>query len=1634
MAGDPSVTASRNAFMREYAPELSIASPREVLDVDGYRVSTGQLPSRLTTSMMALAAAPEIRGNIPNLGGDRPSAGTLSSSRVRTGEAAERTMLEYRRRGAQPDVSPGGVLGGIGDFAQRGFGAQVLATGAVGGPVGIGTAVGIRSLMSIARGALEGRDVGESLRSTPRDIISDSAGILQDIDRPRGALIGGIDAGPSGVTGGFARPDLYLGRDLPGIRDINDENVAGPLSWRDIVGGAADVALDPADLLIGGGIAGDIGRLGRAGVRSFDNAALRAAEGPLETSTRGVLRAGDTPGSVQTLTQRPPNRPIAGGATDTAASLTPSSVFEAPPTVRRLYGARPIEEGDVRGISRFAEEGRVRADDPMVTPGLRVRDESRRAVTNQATRIEASARSIVRRSGFRIDDNGRIPALAGIDPRVPGAPTLRDVAARLPIYEPHLNARQIDSMLELRDALTPYRQAIDEVAQIEARLTGKPSTIQIGSRPDVMEGGFYIPRGTAETEELADIALRRRGGGGGRRTKQGFERSATFGSEAEGIEAGYQYTPISEAMGGYVRGAGNRTLDRHTANYFLSRTDARGQRLAQNAADRLDPQLRAEVQSLRTRISGRLQTLRNRSVRASVEGAEAQRTSRIAEQRWDRALSAETRAILRKARIEEVEVWMPDVVRETVPEVNALRLRLDRLRARPQTPATARQIGETEALIDIRRAADSTDDYGEMLGSIEESLTRLADAQMPNVRARGRQAAPFGSPERAAEDAGRAQARSSGINVTRPQRGRDRTARSRDLPFDGDEASIEAYEDVLNRALQEPILDISRTPSTDSVIAAADREMRVLQREARRTERAAEQAGERSTRTTDALTATREEIVALREELAELTPRWQQAQARAAQTPRDEGRIPLAGLEAYSFPWEMADEAARVLNREKNLSSGDVTAALRAVNSIARGVQATGEMSYLGIQMASSMFTAPRSWRRAAGAATRAWLNSGDQVMGNYVRRFDEKALAAGLPSSERWAAAGLRMAESGTEFRVGGRQVPRVVEAVTSVPVVRQARGVAGSLVERADRGFGVAGDTMRLELANTLAHESVLRNRALSDAEMRTIAESANRVTGWTPQRAAGDLGEAVNFAPRYLAARVRSLAQLGSTDVRQRQLARRLIGRYVAIGSTLTILANEMRGEETDFLPFSSAKGGPTWNPLEAEYKNPNFMRVRNVLGRDWSLLGPMDSLMGILASAGSLATNPSGDPSEWMDRLGTIVSGPLASWGADWLIDKETFEGEALNNGPALARDLAQRIVPFAAPELAESWTQAASMGRAGQYGDAAREAGGGLVQGFFGARGTELTEREQQDVFLREQGIDPEAISGRERTAALAGTEEGRSMLDDRDQETLRRAEQGDRVAQALSVSIRTRDRLGELAASNPTEEQYRSQRKEIMGESRGALDEYQDVFEGFRESDNPDEQNAARWYDIFEDAKGPGGLADYDLFDELESEFIATLTDAEWERVQEITGLIDPRLPEMEQRYRQARQQIEDAGFFALRDEAWSTMEEQEFFAATIEGFDNYYDFRDSTIRDLEAQFKDAGWPPGVARAEAEYAVQSHPVIDAHSELMSALRERWILANTMNGAADIATLWGYLTPTKDMRQAIAEGMQLAEAE
>jgi len=253
--------------------------------------------------------------------------------------------------------------------------------------------------------------------------------------------------------------------------------------------------------------------------------------------------------------------------------------------------------------SRVGRLLRMVPDDPVATPAMAERLRVADTIDSQSNLTGVRVSELIRQA-FDVDDAQRIPSLAGVDDAVTGAPTLADVAARLPRYAAVLTREQRAALEQIRTILEPYSETLRNVG------------LELPSRPDIIEGGFYIPRGNAIEGGLDDPiqVLTKKGGG-----KPGFERAAFFDSQAQGIDAGWDYQPVGEVTARYVEFAGDRATDLHLRNYFLSQTDEFGRPLAQSAADRISPGLRAQVQTLRNKISGRLLTRKLQATRPRTE-------------------------------------------------------------------------------------------------------------------------------------------------------------------------------------------------------------------------------------------------------------------------------------------------------------------------------------------------------------------------------------------------------------------------------------------------------------------------------------------------------------------------------------------------------------------------------------------------------------------------------------------------------------------------------------------------------------------------------------------------------------------------------------------------------------------------------------------------------------------------------------------------------------------------------------------------------------------------------------------------------------------------------------------------------
>ncbi len=196
------------------------------------------------------------------------------------------------------------------------------------------------------------------------------------------------------------------------------------------------------------------------------------------------------------------------------------------------------------------------------------------------------------------------------------APTMADLASRLPLYASRLSDDQLKALAEM-EQLTDVMKKVRDSHLADA-----------GLRPDVMEGGFWIPRGSATPiaregsqgwlprtiNDLFDV--RESSGGAG---KASFELPTTFSSMAEGVSRGYQYGDFKQTMNSYARAVGFKSRDAYTDKFVKGITDESGRSIALT-----DEQIMAGTKQLSTLRSltsevTSLQSQKNQMTRAQAK-------------------------------------------------------------------------------------------------------------------------------------------------------------------------------------------------------------------------------------------------------------------------------------------------------------------------------------------------------------------------------------------------------------------------------------------------------------------------------------------------------------------------------------------------------------------------------------------------------------------------------------------------------------------------------------------------------------------------------------------------------------------------------------------------------------------------------------------------------------------------------------------------------------------------------------------------------------------------------------------------------------------------------------------------------
>lgn len=879
-----------------------------------------------------------------------------------------------------------------------------------------------------------------------------------------------------------------------------------------------------------------------------------------------------------------------GMAPDVAAvsggSLGLPPLLQARDEILNLPGLQPtpLGRGDRIGNAIKRTVGAGIEEDPIATPAMRERQRLRPIVDSQAARLGQVATDIVRRAGFTFDESGRILDFGD------AKPTVQDVAARLPEFAYRMTGKQLDAMEELRREVAPYAAKLAEVG------------VELHQRGDVIDGGFYLPRGRADVEG-ADAPVRTGGRGrpGGRK---GFEKTATFASMEEGVNAGYEYSSFGDAMQAYARDAGNRAVDQHVANYFKTLTDEDGNLIAETAADRVPVALRAQWQDTAGRVA---------SVRKRLNTA------------------------LRRARL-------------ATGEADELDRALDDIA--PRVPEGAGKLAGIGKALDRESARAQ--------GLRDRARARVADTYET------RRAVTPGGPVRME------------LPIT-PETAANRAAAARTAGQVGD-----AIDRVVSRLEQYVPEDVDRIATLESAIRRSGRRLdSLLQRGGKHADEARQLQAE--------LDAAESALEALR-------PEWRTAQERARQTPRGQGAINFAQLSGYSFPEAIANAANKYIDAEGPIRGrGAATVAtVTALNHLLRGLRASADVSFMGVQGLLGAARDPMGYGKALGVAWRAIADP--DALGRYLTEYDAQALKAGKLTSKEWAKANLHIGGADSEFAVGRGLTGRIGALGTADTPKIGLNPFRGS-----NRMFGYFGDVLRLEMADTSATLWSRLGADLKDPAVRQqIADAANMGTGWSRNTFGGDVGQLGMFAPRFFQSQLDMLAKAAADGTIAGHEARIMLTSLIGSAVALTVLANELSPDglqPADYLAPFKGKGG----------LNPNFLRFR-AGGQDISLLGPWDSLArGLVATAQG-------------DQTYIVRSKASPAVGLAWdLLSGETFAGEEA--GLDKPGYLVRQVLPFSASGIGT-------------------EAPAGTALGVTGLKASDLSPTEQLDQVAA-TFVDPE---------------------------------------------------------------------------------------------------------------------------------------------------------------------------------------------------------------------------------------------------------------------------------------------------
>ncbi len=600
-----------------------------------------------------------------------------------------------------------------------------------------------------------------------------------------------------------------------------------------------------------------------------------------------------------------------------------------------------------------------------------------------------------------------------------------------------------------------------------------------------------------------------------------------------------------------------------------------------------------------------------------------------------------------------------------------------------------------------------------------------------------------------------------------------------------------------------------------------------------------------------------------------------------------EGSIPRLGNSFW--PQEFAKTMSDSLTSDQN----SITNAIGGFNNFSRALMATMDLSAAGIQgllaLGSHPIQASQAIVRAtASLANREWYSGFVKSKAGVIDGFISKG--------GKWAAS-----DDMGEFMFSSK--------IGNIPVV-------GGLMKKSNLAFSRTGNLLRLQLFESALETSRLKGfgakgaltQGVTDAEARKIVSFINSATGFHGGKPATWESVAL-FAPRFFKSQLdvaqRALLK-GGPDA---DLARLTLFRTFALGATLTIAANTMRGQQTEFNPVRVNSDGTM-------SFNSNFMRIKNVGGQDVSVFGAWDSLLGLMTTVAVAG------PMEGATRLFRTKASPAMSTVMD-IIEGETFTGQQVDVmsleglGKAIITEATNKL-PFTVQELGE--------------GIRNREMPVGAGFNFFGTKATATTLFEDRDqlatsMFDRHWS----ELTGTERDSVEKARPQLFEDIRDRDES---RGGLGDPISIARTqrdeIDAERIDEEGALAAALQNGQITITQlddRMKVLQASSADQKKRVDTTLGLSfdgTNADPNQKALSDWYALRDEAKLAGtDIFDFDLFEGLEATFMRDLNPEQRRFIEERSR---PEHNEALNWYYVAKDVVAQAGYYDTVDAAFQQL------------------------------------------------------------------------------------------------------------